>query len=170
MTKQHKDINEKPPSTRMSSVFGSDMPRIFDEFSRGMDAWPLYRHALDWEPLHRIEKATGVMSPDIDGTETDTEIRITAELPGMAQADVGVELIGDRLTLRGVKRQVRDEKEQNLHICERRYGAFSRTIRVPETVDMAKVTAEMKDGVLTVVLPKTAGAKAASRKIAIEKG
>ena len=169
MAKKKKGLAEKRSPSKSPSLFGSDMQSFFDDFSRGMGAWPL-RHALDWEPLRRLEKAAGVMTPELDATETASEIRITAELPGIAEADVNVDLSGDRLTIRGEKREVREEDEKDFHVSERRYGSFSRTLRVPDSVDPEKVTAAMKDGVLTVVIPKTASAKATPRKIAVNKG
>jgi HSP20 family protein len=74
------------------------------------------------------------------------------------------------LTIRGEKTEEREQKEKDYHVSERRYGSFRRMLTLPDSVDAAKVAAEMKNGVLSVVLPKTAEAKARSRKVAIRKG
>lgn len=169
MARQQKEVSTKSAPAKAPSLFGGDIDRLFDEFSRGMMTTPFFRRAVDWEPFRRLEKATGMMTPDIDVTETDKEIRITAELPGMAEKDVDIELSGDRLTIRGEKKEVHEETDKDYHVSERRYGSFRRSLRLPDTVDGAKVDAQMKDGVLTVVLPKNDAAKNAARKVAIKK-
>jgi HSP20 family protein len=131
---------------------------------------PFYRRAMDRDPFRRIDKATGLITPDVDVTESDTEIRVSAELPGMEEKDIEVEMSGNRLTIRGEKTEEREQKEKDYHVSERRYGSFRRMLTLPDSVDAAKVAAEMKNGVLSVVLPKTAEAKARSRKVAIRKG
>jgi HSP20 family protein len=170
MAKQAKEVSKKSESTKAPSLFGGDIDRLFDEFSRGMMTTPFYRRAMGWEPFRRLEKASGVMTPDIDVTETDREIRITAELPGMTDKDIAVEMSGDRLTIRGEKKEEHEETDKDYHVSERRYGSFRRSLRLPDSVDGAKVDAQMKDGVLTVVLPKSDAAKNKARKVAIKKG
>lgn len=164
-----KDVSTKSETSKAPSLLGGDIDRLFDEFTRGMTVSPFYRRALDWDPFRRIEKATGVITPDVDVTESDTEIRVTAELPGMEEKDIEVEMSGNRLTIRGEKHEEREEKEKDYHLSERRYGSFRRSMTVPDTVNAAKVAAEMKNGVLTVTLPKTAEAKAKTRKVTIKK-
>lgn len=165
-----KAITVKSEPAKAPSLLGSDIDRLFDEFARGMMVSPFYRRALDWDPFRRIEKVTGVVMPDVDVTETDTELRITAELPGMEEKDIEIELSGNLLTVRGEKKEEREETKKDYHISERRYGSFRRTLQVPESVNTAKIGAAMKNGVLTVVLPKTEEAKTKTRKISIEKG
>lgn len=165
-----KPVATKTEVEKSPSIFGGDIDRMFDEFARGMMVSPFYRRALDWDPFRRIEKVTGLLMPDVDVTETDDELRITAELPGMEQKDVEIELSGNQLTVRGEKKEEREETRKDYHISERRYGSFRRSLQLPDTVDAEKIDAEMKNGVLTVVLPKTAEAKAKSRKISVRKG
>ena len=169
MAKQKKELKKSSSTSKAPSVFGGDIHQMFDEFARNMEAWPFYRRALDWEPVRRIEKAAGMMVPDIDATETDNEMRVTAELPGMEEKDVDVQLSGDRLTIRGEKREESESEEKDVHISERSYGSFLRTLRVPDSVDPENITAAMKNGVLTVVMPKTAVAKEKQRKIPVGK-
>jgi HSP20 family protein len=97
--------------------------------------------------------ASGV-HPRLDVTETDSEVHVTAELPGMAEQDVDVELIENALKIRGEKKDERDVKGHNFHRTERAFGVFERLVALPAKVQRDGVTATFKNGVLTVVLPK----------------
>lgn len=165
-----KEVATKSEPEKSLPLFRGDIDRLFDEFAHGMMFSPFYRRATDWDPFRRLEKSTGILMPDVDVTETDKELRIAAELPGMEEKDLNIELSGNQLTIRGEKKEEHDETEGDRHISERRYGSFQRTMQVPETVNAAKISANMKNGVLTVVLPKTEEAKSKIRKISIKKG
>ena len=89
-------------------------------------------------------------------SETDKEIRITAELPGVDQNDVDVSLDDDVLTIRGEKKFEQKEEKENFHFVERSYSTFQRSVRLPFPVDPEQVNASFENGVLTVSLPKTA--------------
>jgi len=104
--------------------------------------------------------------PQIDVAETATEIRVMAELPGLEEKDVELTLTENFLTLKGEKRSETDNGE-GIHLTERFYGAFERTIPLGAEIDRDKVTASFKNGVLTVSLPKTASAQERSRRIPI---
>ena len=108
---------------------------------------------------------TGAVSPAIDITETDTAIELTAELPGLSEDDVEVELKDGRLTLSGQKNVTHDGKG-DLRISERSYGSFKRTMTLPDTVDIEKISAEFEKGVLHITMPKTE-AQEPSRKIKV---
>lgn len=113
----------------------------------------------------------GEVSPRIDVRETDKTIEIEAELPGVAEDDLNVEIVNNTLTIRGEKRhEKRDERDGEYRYVERSYGSFSRTIPLPYDIDPDAVDAAFKNGVLTVSLPKPAEAQRASRKIAIKRG
>jgi len=92
--------------------------------------------------------------PAVDVSETGDKITVKAEIPGMEAKDIEISMVGDTLTLKGEKKAEREEKEENYHMVERSYGSFSRTMKLPATVDADKVEATYKNGVLTVVLPK----------------
>lgn len=115
------------------------------------------------------EPARGVQSfnPRVDVTENGKEVRITAELPGVEEKDVEVSLSGDAITIKGEKREEKEEKGEEQYRLERSYGAFRRSFPLPCEVDADKATASFKKGVLTVTLPKTAEA-AKSKKIAVK--
>lgn len=108
-------------------------------------------------------------TPRLDVAENDKEYVVTVELPGMEEKDVQVEVAKDVLILRGEKRQEREEKTKHSAWCERTYGSFLRRIPLGVEIDANKITATMKQGVLTVTLPKTEQAKQQARKIEIKK-
>jgi HSP20 family protein len=94
------------------------------------------------------------LAPQMDVSETEREIHVTAELPGIDPKDVEVMLADDRLTIRGEMRTERDEKDRNYHLMERSQGSFSRSLRLPFAADPSQVKAEFKNGVLTVAIQK----------------
>jgi HSP20 family protein len=108
-----------------------------------------------------------ITTPSIDVSETDEEVRVTADLPGVEEKDVQVILENDILTIQGEKKQEQEEKKQNYHMVERAYGEFQREISLPASVDKEKIKATFKKGVLRVVLPKTPESKSIQKKIAI---
>jgi HSP20 family protein len=112
-------------------------------------------------------RALETFEPRVDVSETDKEMRITAELPGIEEKDVEVSLSGDAITIKGEKREEKEEKGKEQYRLERSYGAFRRSFSLPCEVDADKATASFKKGVLTVMLPKTAEA-AKSKKIAVK--
>ena len=101
----------------------------------------------------------GAWAPMLDVTETKDAMIVTAELPGVDAKEIGIELTGDLLTLKGEKEKRTEEKEERYHRVERTYGAFLRSVRLPMAVDGSKITATFKNGVLMVTLPKTPAAK-----------
>lgn len=107
--------------------------------------------------------------PAVELAETDTELTMTAELPGVEQKDVHVELDGDLLTLRGEKRseRVEGDRKKDFYLEERSYGSFRRSFTLPPNVDGDKIAATFSNGVLTLKLPKTNNVKAGAREIAI---
>jgi HSP20 family protein len=115
-----------------------------------------------------VPQAIGFMPP-VEIAESAEEMTITAELPGMDQKDVHVELDGDVLTLRGEKQEERKEGDEKseYHLVERSYGAFQRAFTLPRTVDPERITAAFAKGVLTVRLPKTPEARSRGREIQI---
>lgn len=105
--------------------------------------------------------------PRVDVKETDKEISVTAELPGVDEKDVEISLAGDVLTIKGEKKAEKEEKSEERYHFERSYGAFRRSFSLPCEVDADKATAAYKKGVLTITLPKTAAA-AKSTKIEVK--
>lgn len=98
--------------------------------------------------------------PRIDLAESENEITVKAELPGVEPNEVSVDVIGNTLTIRGEKKQEKEEKRENYHCVERQYGSFHRSVQLPASVDPNKVEAVFKNGVLTITMPKRPEAKA----------
>jgi len=103
--------------------------------------------------------ATTSWSPAVDIFETEGEIVVKAELPGMDRKDITLNLEKNVLTLRGERRFEKETKDENYHRIERSYGGFSRSFSIPATVEEEKIRADYKDGVLKIVLPKKEQAK-----------
>ncbi len=132
-----------------------EIDSMFDNFFRGFDMEPL-------------EGRLGAFSPRVDMTENDKEIKITAELPGMDEKDIEVSLNKDALTIRGEKKEEKEQKGRDYYRMERSYGSFSRTISLPVEVETDRIEARLKKGVLTVTLPKTASAVKETKKISVK--
>lgn len=106
-------------------------------------------------------------TPALDVSETEKEIRLTADLPGVDEKDVEISLDGDVLTLKGEKREERKEDGENRRLFERSYGVFERSIRLPFAPTDEACKATFKNGVLTVAIAKPATAATASKRIPI---
>ena len=105
-------------------------------------------------------------SPAFDVSETDEQLTVKAELPGIAEKDIDISISDGILTIKGEKKHEKEEEDAHYHTVERRYGSFSRTMRLPTDVDTEKVDATFKDGILRLTLPKTEASK--PRKIEIK--
>ena len=150
-------------------TFRQEFDRLFDDFSTGFGVWPFGRRAFDMTPPRR---GTGIAAgaPAVDVVEKDSAFEITAELPGLDEKNIELNLADDVLTIRGEKSEEKEEKKKDFYLSERRYGTFQRSFRLPEHVDAEKIDAHFKNGVLTVTLPKTPAAAARQRKIEIKPG
>ncbi len=120
-----------------------------------------------WEPFRQIEelladwpRGNGVVAPKIDITENEDKYQVRAELPGVSKDDITVEIEDRVLNLRGEKKERRDEKLEKGRRLECTYGAFSRSILLPQDADADHVTAEFRDGVLNVGIAKRPETKA----------
>jgi len=109
-----------------------------------------------------------IWAPVVDMYETKDELVVTAEVPGMSEKDIKLSLAEDVLTLSGERLPAQDIKPEDAHRGERWYGKFARSLTLPVPVQMDKVKATYRDGVLTVTLPKVEETK--PREIAIEVG
>jgi HSP20 family protein len=127
------------------------MNRLFDDTGRGLRGD---------EPA-----ATTTWSPAVDIFETEGEIVVKAELPGIDRKDITLHLEKNVLTLRGERRFEKETKEENYHRIERAYGGFSRSFAIPAMVDEEKIRAEYRDGILKIALPKKEQAKPKQIKI-----
>jgi len=146
-----------------------EVARVFDDFDRGFHLFPFHRAALDIAPFWRREWAL-TSAPAVDVVETDKAYEIKADLPGMEEKDVEVKLVNGGLTIKGEKQEETEEKQKDYYLHERHFGAFERSFRMPDGVDTDKIQASFKNGVLTVTLPKTDAAQAASKTIPVNGG
>ena len=110
--------------------------------------------------------STTAWNPSVDIFETDNDIVVKAELPGMDAKNIEIRLEKNVLMVKGERRFDREAKEENYHRVEREYGSFSRAFALPASVDEDKVTAVYKDGILKIVLPKKEEMKPRSISIA----
>jgi HSP20 family protein len=121
-------------------VLQERMNRIFEDTGRG------------W----RGDEATSTTSwsPAVDIYETESEIVVKAELPGVDKKDISLNLEKNVLTLRGERKFEKETKQENYHRIERSYGSFSRSFTIPASVDEERIRADYKDGILDIALPK----------------
>jgi HSP20 family protein len=136
-----------------------EMNRLFDDAFSGFGLPSVFGPALRQMPA----------APKIDVSETDNEIQVTAEMPGIDQNDVEVLLEDDRLIIRGEKKEEREDKDRNYHVRERVQGAFSRTLPLPFAPDPNQVKAEFKDGVMNITIPKPQEVKQKQHRIEVQK-
>ncbi|GJQ58966.1 MAG: Hsp20/alpha crystallin family protein [Candidatus Scalindua sp. AMX11] len=136
-----------------------EVDRLFDNFFNGFDRLP----ALPF----REERLTE-FTPKINVSENDREVEVTVEIPGMDQNDVEVNLRDDVLTIKGEKRQEKEEKEKEYYHIERSYGSFCRSLQIPCEVEQDQVKAAFKKGVLQIRLPKSEKAREHVRKIEVK--
>jgi HSP20 family protein len=135
-------------------TFRREMDRMFDHFFDGFSG--------------RFGNGSGAIAPAIDLGETEKEMVVTAELPGVRDKDLEVSLAGDVLTIKGEKKTETEETNGNATYTERRYGSFTRSLRLPFEVKDEQVDAKFKDGVLTVRFPKPADMQKQVRRIEVK--
>jgi len=136
------------------------------EKSHSAGMWPSF-----YEPLRQWgTRMAEWLSPASDAKGNDTAYTITMELPGVAEDDVDISVHDDVLTVRGEKSAEREDEGDSWFFAERQYGAFSRTFRLPGDADKDNVAARMKNGVLTLSIPKRSPQATGARKITIGKG
>lgn len=109
-------------------------------------------------------------APPSDASSDEKDYRISIELPGVREDDVTLTVENGVVSVKGEKRTEREEKGDTWYFSERQYGSFSRTFRLPADADQDKVGAELKDGVLTVTVPKRAETAPETRRIKVARG
>jgi HSP20 family protein len=105
-----------------------------------------------------------------DVRETDDAFIINADMPGIRDQDLDISLVGNQLQINGRRDQEQEQDEGRFHAYERSYGTFSRSFSLPETADLDQIRSDLKDGVLTLVVPKKPGSAPQRRKIQIGSG
>lgn len=146
------------PSKDNGDVFSAmqrEMNRIFEKFNGEND-------------LSKFESSLGDWSPKVNVADTERELQVTAELPGVEEKDVEVTVDNGALTIKGEKKAEKEEKGKNYYRAERSFGSFERVLPLSRDIVQDKVEATFKNGVLTVKLPKTAEAIQAKKKIPVK--
>jgi HSP20 family protein len=121
-----------------------EIDRLFDDFTSG---------------FRTFGNGKTEMLPSMDVSETDKEIEITAELPGLEEKDVQINVADNLLTIRGEKKAEKEETDKNYGLIERSYGSFERTLQLPDGVNADAIKATIAKGVLKVTVPKSAPAQ-----------
>lgn len=131
-------------------------PQTMPATAATLEPFRLMRDFMRWDPLREwdITPGSGAFMPSFDVKESPDAYQFRADLPGILEADLEISLEGTRLTVAG-KREAEVLKEgERLHLSERSHGRFSRTFTLPEDVEGEKVVAELRNGVLTLMVPK----------------
>jgi HSP20 family protein len=152
------------PSVMMRR-FSDEMDRMVDRFREEFGAgrgWLGSRFGAGREPSQRL------WSPQIEVCERDHQLLVCVDLPGLKKEDIKVEFTGDALTIQGERRQEHEEIHEGHHTSERSYGAFYRSIPLPEGVNPENAKATFQDGVLKITMPLPQRAAKQSRRIEIQ--
>jgi HSP20 family protein len=152
MVMAEKELTPWRPLGELGSL-RREMDRLWDSF-------------FGERPLTRVWEREWL--PSLDVSETKDDFVVKAEVPGIDAENIDISLTGDVLTIKGEKKHEKEEKEEDYHLVERNYGAFSRSVRLPAEVEPAKIKASYKNGILKVTLPKSEKVKAKKVKIKVE--
>ncbi len=144
-----------------------EVDRLFENFGMAPSRLPMMPQMPSFEPTWPLAMATN-FDLAVDVVEKDQGFEISAEFPGMEAKDIEVKVSGGGLTIRGEKREQTERKGMDYHLSERRYGACTRTFRLPEGVDSDKIEASVSKGILTVRMPKTKEAQAHEKRIEVK--
>lgn len=158
-------LSHHPPVDRLSSPIArlqGEMDRMFEQFFTGFGLSPFRQEGFLPGSL-----TSGLLKPTLDIGANEREYTISVEVPGVEQQDVKIEITGNTLTIRGEKKQEKEEKEKNFYRMERSYGSFQRVLSLPEDADQEKISATFRNGVLTVTMPRRELPRAEVKKIEI---
>ena len=134
------------------------MNSLFDDFFSGCNAVP---HSM-------VTGELGAFSPSIDVKESDKDFIIRAELPGVNDKDVEVTVTNNAVTIKGEKKEDKEDKGENYYYMERSYGSFNRVIPLEMETDANKAEASFKNGILNITIPKKPSAKTKGTKVPIK--
>ena len=151
--KHNKDVSVERRSSHPLEQLHWGIDRLFDDFMQDLD-WP-------------ATTEEGVLSPRVDVSETDKEVTVTAEMPGLDEKDIDVSLERESLVIRGNKESKNEEKGKTYYQVERAYSSFYRVIPLPCEINDKKIKAIYKKGLLTVHLPKAQDVIRTRKKIEI---
>ncbi|NJO31874.1 MAG: Hsp20/alpha crystallin family protein [Rhodospirillales bacterium] len=150
------EVTASPPRDAFSTM-RNEMERLFERFEHHFPLLPGF-----WSGT------SGALVPSLDVRERDDAIVIEVDLPGVEEKDVSLTIANGNLTIRGEKKQSIEQKGENFYLSERTHGNFERTLRLPDSIDEAKIEAKFSNGVLQVTAKKNPGVVKAARKIEIK--
>ncbi len=127
----------------------NDINRLFDTLFQGFGLSP---HMTENRLLENINGS--LLKPRLDLGATEKNYTISLEMPGVNEKDIHLEVLNDTLTIRGEKKQEKEEKNKNYYRLERSYGSFQRTLSLPQDSDVDHIDAKMKNGVLDITIPR----------------
>jgi HSP20 family protein len=137
----------------------TDINRAFEDF------WS----AMDLPMLGRMQTDLDLPLPNVDVSETDNEVEIVAELPGMKQDDVEVLISDGAIAIRGEKQDEKEQRDRGYLVRERTFGQFERVVPLPDGVDLDAAKASFSNGVLRVSIPKTKEARESVKRISVRR-
>ena len=161
MTRLEK-ISTGVPVKHGTDNFWEPLTRVRSEFDHLLDDF--WSRPMGLNLTRRIQALSG---PALELKDKETEFELVAEIPGMKAEDVELKVSDGILRLTGEKREEHEEKEEGFLFSERRYGRFERAIELPQGIDLEKISATTRDGILSVHLPKSPAAIERERKIPI---
>jgi HSP20 family protein len=145
-----------------------EIDQLFEDFNLRSWRLPFARGAGEVERLWHGYTSWG-SAPFVDVVDKEHSYEVTAELPSMDPNNISVKFSTGTLTIKGEKKEEKEEKGKDYVLSERRWGSFQRSFRVPTSIDEEKIEATFSNGVLTIVLPKTAEAQKAEKTIDIKR-
>ena len=157
-TKRHVPVRQESDALSPFNALQREMNHLFDHFFENSGMPSIWN------------KGIGDLFPKVDVKETEKEILVEAELPGMDEKDIEISVSDNALMLHGEKQIESEEKKEGYYHCERSYGKFHRDIPLPTEVETGNVEAVFEKGVLTVRLPKKPEAQRKSKRIEIKAG
>ena len=157
-TKACGPLSKVSPTRSLISI-RDEMDRVFDRFFT--DPWG------SW-PTQTAGSREAGFAPPMDIAETESEISVRVEIPGVDPKEIDIQVHNDTLTIRGEKKEERDEKEGGYHYVERRSGSFERSVRLPDTVNAEQIEATSDHGILTLRLPKRPEAQPKQIKVDVK--
>ncbi|MFC2974597.1 Hsp20/alpha crystallin family protein [Azotobacter bryophylli] len=161
------ESGKSPESPHPLERLRRQIDHLFSDFNRKALRSPFGRNLFEGEPLWSRELfSQGI--PAVDISDKGDFYELSAELPGMDEKDVQVRLANRVLTIKGEKKEEKEDRKKDSYFSERYYGSFQRSFNLPEVVDTDRIEATFKKGVLTLNLPKKPEAVAAEKTIEIK--
>jgi HSP20 family protein len=148
----------REPEGNQLNVFQREINRLFDDFFKGTGI----------KPWTEEMESLGAFTPQVNMTEDEKSIQVSAELPGLDEKDLEISLSKDSLTIKGEKKEENEHKDKEAYYLERSFGTFTRVLPIPKDVNTEKAEASFKKGVLTITLPKLEREKQSQKKIRIK--